>query len=151
MALHLTHHLPAPQATAASTLALTAEERTRTRHHFKTESGEEFYLALTRGTVLRQGDVLQTEDGKTSVQIVAKPEPVLTVTADTALDLLRAAYHLGNRHVPLEVTPDYLRLSPDAVLKSMLEHMGLYVTEAVLPFQPEVGAYRLEQSHAHPS
>jgi urease accessory protein len=72
---------------------------------------------------------------------VAKPEPVLTATAQNPLDLLRAAYHLGNRHIPLEIAATHLRLSPDPVLKSMLEHLGMEVREEISPFYPEMGAY----------
>lgn len=129
------------------TLCLTAEERTRSRHYFETEAGQGLYLRLPRGTVLRHGDVLQSAETNTLVGIQAKPEPVLTVTATTALDLVRAAYHLGNRHVPLEVTATYLRLSPDPVLKTMLHQMGLQVTEEVAAFEPEAGAY----GHTHAS
>ncbi|NJR39162.1 MAG: urease accessory protein UreE [Leptolyngbyaceae cyanobacterium CSU_1_4] len=121
------------------TLALTAEDRMRSRHHFES-GGQSFSLQLPRGTVLYHHDLLKAESGEL-VQIIAKPEPVITVTAKTFLDLLKAAYHLGNRHVPLEVTETYLRLSPDSVLKSMLEQLGVQVIEEILPFQPEMGAY----------
>lgn len=131
-------------ATASMTLALTADDRTRSRHRFETADGHALYLQLSRGTVLRNGDRLQSEDGLI-VEIIAKPEPVLTVTADTSLHLLQAAYHLGNRHVPLEITPTYLRLAPDPVLRDMLVHRGLHVIEEVQPFQPETGAY----GHSH--
>ncbi|MBW4651957.1 MAG: urease accessory protein UreE [Kaiparowitsia implicata GSE-PSE-MK54-09C] len=134
-------------------LALTADERTRSRHCFESE-GQAVYLQLPRGTVLQDGDVLMTETGDRTVQIVAKPEPVITVTAETPLQLLRAAYHLGNRHVPLEVTPGYLRLSPDSVLRAMLEQLGVQVSEGIAPFHPETGAYRHgaaadPESHSH--
>lgn len=129
------------------TLALTAEERTRSRYRFETSEGQVFYLHLPRGTVLYDGDLLRSHEDNSIVQIVAKPEPVLTVIAKTTLDLLRAAYHLGNRHVPLEIAPTYLRLSPDPVLKTMLEQMDMEVKADILPFQPEVGAYG--HHHAH--
>jgi urease accessory protein len=129
------------------TLALTAEDRVRSRHHFESD-GQSFSLQLPRGTVLYHNDLLKAESGEL-VQIIAKPEPVITVTAKTPLDLLRATYHLGNRHVPLEVSETYLRLSPDSVLKSMLEQLGVQVTEEILPFQPEMGAYSQGQSHDH--
>lgn len=146
--LTLTHRLPAEAAIAAHfTLALTAEERTRSRYQIERAEGEKVRLQLPRGTVLHHGDRLQTDTGDVIVQIVAKPEPVLTVTAQTALELVRAAYHLGNRHVAVEITLDYLRLSPDPVLKSMLEHLGLQVVEEVAALQPELGAYG--HSHAH--
>jgi urease accessory protein len=123
------------------TLVLTAEERTRSRHNFTTQEGQAVYLQLPRGTVLTAGDLLTNEAGNPIVQVLAAPEPVLTVTADNELDLLRAAYHLGNRHVALEITTQYLRLAPDPVLKSMLEKLGLHVVEEVVSFQPEMGAY----------
>ncbi|HBY78804.1 MAG TPA: urease accessory protein UreE, partial [Cyanobacteria bacterium UBA11148] len=94
-----------------------------------------------RGTVLNDGDLLQSETGDIVVRIVAKPEPVLTVTSQQPINLLRASYHLGNRHVPLEVAPNYLRLSPDPVLQTMLENLGVEVKAEVVPFQPEIGAY----------
>jgi len=128
--------------TVSFTLWLTAEERTRTRHRFEMPDGQDLYLRLPRGTVLNDGDLLQSEGGDVVIRIAAKPEPVLTVMSETPVDLLRASYHLGNRHVPLEVAPSYLRLSPDPVLQAMLERLGVEVKEEVLPFQPEIGAYR---------
>lgn len=145
--LTLTQHLPAdPDAVVSFTLALTAEERTKSRHRFETEDGQTVFLRLPRGTVLRDGDLLRSDDSNL-VRVSAKPEPVLTVTAIAFTDLLRAAYHLGNRHVPVELSATYLRLSPDPVLRTMLEQLGMEVKEAVLPFQPEIGAYG--HSHAH--
>jgi urease accessory protein len=90
---------------------------------------------------LADGDLLQSEAGDILVRITAKPEPVLTVTASDRLDLLRAAYHLGNRHIALEITTDYLRLSPDPVLQAMVEQLGLQVVAEIAPFHPEKGAY----------
>jgi urease accessory protein len=130
------------------TLALTAEERTRSRLHASTEEGQQVYLQLPRGLTLRDGDWLQAETGELA-QIHAKPEPVLTVTAQFPLSLLQAAYHLGNRHVPLEITSGHLRLSPDPVLQDLLRHRGLHVVEEMAPFQPEVGAYGSEGHHHH--
>ncbi|HEY9673273.1 MAG TPA: urease accessory protein UreE [Waterburya sp.] len=144
--LTLTQRLNADVTLSASfSLWLTAEERTRTRHRFETPEGKVIYLRLPRGTVLKDGDLLRSEEGDVVVKIAAKPEPVLTVTAYKPIDLLRAAYHLGNRHVPVEVAANYLRLSPDPVLQTMLEHLGVEVKEEVVPFQPESGAY----SHHH--
>jgi len=126
-------------------LSLTAEERSRSRHPFETDDGEAIYLHLPRGTTLREGDLLRAESGELA-QVRAKPEPVLTVTAERTIDLLQAAYHLGNRHVSLEITETYLRLSPDLVLQDLLNHRGLTVIEEIAPFQPETGAYG---HHAH--
>lgn len=146
----LTHRLPADAAAAVDlTLPLTADERTRSRHRFETVDGQAVYLHLPRGSVLRDGDRLQSEDGLVA-RILAKAEPVLTVTAPSPLELLQAAYHLGNRHVSLEITATYLRLSPDPVLQDLLRHRGLHVTEELQPFQPETGAYK-EAGHSHSS
>lgn len=81
------------------------------------------------------------------MRITAKPEPVLTVVAKTTIDLLKAAYHLGNRHVPVEITSAYLRLSPDPVLQVMLQQLGVEIKEEISPFQPEAGAYGHHHSH----
>ncbi|OCR01351.1 urease accessory protein UreE [Oscillatoriales cyanobacterium USR001] len=143
--LILTEKLPEnPDAIVSFALPLTAFERTRSRHRFELESGEVF-LRLARGTVLRDRDLLQSEDRKYLVRILAKPEPVLKAIASNQLLLMRAAYHLGNRHIPVEITSTYLRLSPDTVLQEMLTQMGLEVQEEIAPFQPEIGAY----GHSH--
>jgi urease accessory protein len=128
-------------------LALIAEDRTRSRHRFMTIEGEEINLQLQRGTVLREGDILADEHSQAIVYVVAKPEPVVTVTAKNALDFLRAAYHLGNRHIALEVTESYLRLTPDSVLEDMVLQMGLTITKETQPFQPESGAYHHHHDH----
>ncbi|MDB9309327.1 urease accessory protein UreE [Aphanizomenon sp. CS-733/32] len=127
------------------TLALTAEERTRSRHKFTLADGQEIFLRLARGTVLNDGDLLTDETESIYMRIIAKQEPVLTAYAEIPL-LLRAAYHLGNRHVPVEINSTYLRLSPDTVLAAMLIQLGLEIKEEVVPFQPELGAYG---NHSH--
>jgi len=126
---------------ANDSLSLDAEARSRPRQHLTLDSGEPCYLRLPRGTILQEGNCLRSEEGTSIIRIIAKPESVLTVKATQTEDLLKAAYHLGNRHVPLEITVDYLRLSPDPVLAKMLEQMGLTVMVEVTPFFPELGAY----------
>ena len=145
--LTFTERLPASKKniTISFTLALTAEERTRSRHRYQNSEGTTLYLRLPRGTVLQDGDLLRSLTKEVIIRIVAKPEPVLTVTSPTPVHLMRAAYHLGNRHVPLEVAPNYLRLSPDPVLQTMLEQLGVESKEEVVAFKPEIGAY----GHTH--
>lgn len=126
-------------------LSLTSEERKRSHFPFTTDDGTSIYLQIPRGTFLRDRELLEAETGGTILQIQAKPEPVLTIRAKNPLDLLRAAYHLGNRHVALEITPTCLRISPDPVLQKMLSQLQLDVTAEHHPFQPETGAY----SHHH--
>jgi urease accessory protein len=133
---HHHHHSSLPQI-----LSLTAAERTRSRHHFITDEQTPVYLQLPRGTTLQEGDLLASETDNILVRVAAKPELVVTVTSDDALNLLRAAYHLGNRHVSLEITPTYLRLTPDPVLEGMLTQLGLQVVAEIAPFCPQGGAY----------
>ena len=134
------HHHHA-HAQAHSILSLTASERTRSRHIFTTDDGIAVALQLPRGTTLQDGDLLASERSETIVRISAKPEPVITVISEDALTLLRAAYHLGNRHVSLEISPTYLRFSPDPVLEGMLVQLGLQIVSEVAPFYPQGGAY----------
>ena len=118
--------------------------------------GRELNVFLPRGSVLRGGDVLVAEDGSL-IRVKAAPQPVLVVTHcpdhGTPFDLLRAAYHLGNRHVPLELQPDRLLLEPDHVLADMLRAQHLVVTETSSAFEPEGGAYGASAGahagHAH--
>ena len=124
------------------TLALTAEERKRCRHRFTTLEGEIVYLHLPRGTVLQDGDLLQDYEETTLVRVSAKLEPVITVTTTNSKELLKAAYHLGNRHVPVEISTHYLRLAPDPVLQKMLEQLNFEVICDLQPFFPEQGAYK---------
>lgn len=122
------------------TLPLTAEERTRSRHRFDTADGAILFFQLPRGTVLQDQDYLEAET-REIIQIVAKQEAVVTVKSDSLHSLLQAAYHLGNRHVALEITVDYLRFLPDPVLENMLQQLGVTVLQEIAPFCPEQGAY----------
>ena len=131
-------------------IPLTADDRTRSRQRLELENSLIVFLQLPRGTVLQDGDVLRSTTGQHLAQITAKPEPVLTVTTSDPLKLLQAAYHLGNRHVPLEITSAYLRLTFDPVLAHLLEHLGVEAKQEMLPFQPEAGAYG-DHSNSHGS
>lgn len=142
----------------ASAVELDWDVRQKSRIEATDSLGRSLNVFLPRGTVLRGGDVLVAEDGSL-VRVKAAPQPVLVVThcADhgTPFDLLRAAYHLGNRHVPLELQPDRLLLEPDHVLADMLRLQHLIVTETASAFEPEGGAYgagggeRAGHAHAH--
>lgn len=133
-------------------IPLTADDRTRSRQRLELEDGQVVFLKLPRGSSLQDGDMLKGHSLPSQIlvimaQIIAKPEPVLSVTAMDPFKLLQAAYHLGNRHVPLEITPSYLRLAFDPVLAHLLQHLGVEVKQEILPFQPEAGAY----GHSHDS
>ncbi|WP_448533435.1 urease accessory protein UreE [Parathermosynechococcus lividus] len=145
--LTLTQRCSQPLAAARCLhLALTAEERCRSRLYCQSEEGQALYLKLSRGTILRPGEFVATDDGTVVAKILAKPEPTLRVKGADALSLLQAAYHLGNRHVPLEIHASHLRLAADPVLQTLLEQRGLTVTFEIAAFCPESGAY---SSHAH--
>jgi urease accessory protein len=122
-------------------LALTAEQRTRSRQSISLADGKSIDLRLPRGTYLNEGDLLQSEQSNYIARIIAQPESVITIYATHSFDLMRAAYHLGNRHVPVEITSDYLRISPDPVLQTMLINLGLEIQAEMAPFYPESGAY----------
>jgi len=127
----------------ASTLELDWDTRQRSRFDAVDSRGRHIGVFLPRGGAVRGGDVLVAEDGSL-IAVKAKAEPLLAVTVGARgapLGLLRAAYHLGNRHVPLEVTPTRLQLEPDHVLAEMLKRMGLVVETVEAPFEPEGGAY----------
>jgi urease accessory protein len=131
---------PLPDGRVAGELVLPFELRQRSRLRARLASGEDVALLLPRGTVLRNGDLLQADDGRT-VRVSAQAERVMHVECDSSLSLLRAAYHLGNRHVPLQIEPGWLRLAEDHVLGQMLARMGARVTLIDAPFEPEAGAY----------
>lgn len=128
----------------AATVELDWDVRQKSRFDATDSMGRTLGVFLPRGTVVRGGDVLVVEDGSL-LRVLAAPQPVLVVRAcaehGTPFDLLRAAYHLGNRHVALELKPDHLKLEPDHVLADMLRQQHLIVTEAAEAFEPEGGAY----------
>jgi urease accessory protein len=132
----------------APTLTLAFDDRRKSRLAATLDNGEEVALLLPRGTVLRDGDVLVADDGGL-VRVVAAPEAVLVVRAKDGLTLTRAAYHLGNRHTPVEVGADYLKLEYDPVLADMLKRIGASVDQVSMPFQPESGAYGGGHKHGH--
>ena len=132
----------------APTLTLDFDARRKSRLAATLDNGEEVALVLPRGTVLRDGDVLVAQDGAL-VRVIAAAEAVLMVTARDGLTLTRAAYHLGNRHTPVEVGADYLKLEYDPVLADMLKRIGAMVEQVTLPFQPESGAYGGGHKHGH--
>jgi urease accessory protein len=128
----------------APTVELDWDVRQKSRFDATDSQGRALGVFLPRGTVVRGGDVLVAEDGSL-VKVVAAAQTVLRITHcqahGTAFDLTRAAYHLGNRHVPIELKPDYLQIEPDHVLADMLRAMHLIVNETTAPFEPESGAY----------
>ncbi|MYZ53648.1 urease accessory protein UreE [Malikia spinosa] len=140
----------------APTLTLDWDLRQKSRFDCEDSEGRRIGVFLPRGTLLRGDDMLVTLDGSL-LRVVAAPQPLLRITHCPAhgspFDLLRAAYHLGNRHVPIELKPDHLKIEPDHVLADMLRQMHLIVAEACEAFEPEAGAYgehaTMGHSHGH--
>ena len=137
---------PSPPADAMLTLPF--EMRCRSRLLLRLDDGEEAGLFLERGAVLNDGDRLLGSDGRI-VQVIASAEEVYCVRPTAQCSLARAAYHLGNRHIPVQIGDDFLRIERDAVLRDMLMLAGASVVEEVAPFQPEPGAYGGGHRHGH--
>ena len=119
------------------------EERQRSRWQAKTTCEKPLAWFLPRGYLMADGDLLRAEDG-TLIRVIAAQEPVSEINSEQTQLLMRAAYHLGNRHVPLQIGLHFLRYQPDHVLDAMVEGLGLQVIRTDKPFHPENGAY-----HAH--
>ncbi len=134
-----------PRSEAIDTVVLDADERRRRRIVLTGEGGTNFLLDLAEVTALGDGDGLVLADG-TIVAVVAKPEPLIEAVASDAAALARLAWHLGNRHVELQVAGDTLRMRRDHVLEDMLRRLGARVTAISAAFEPERGAY----DHRHP-
>jgi urease accessory protein len=135
----------------ATTVELDWDVRQKSRFETTDSAGRQIGVFLPRGTVVRGGDVLVAEDGSL-IAVVSAPQSVLRITHcpqhGTPFDLTRAAYHLGNRHVPIELKPDHLKIEPDHVLAEMLRSMHLIVKAVAEPFEPESGAYA-SGGHVH--
>ncbi len=137
-----------PSDEAKVSLTLPYEERKKFRLRTTLDNGREVGLQLSRQGVLRGGDCLRAEDG-TVIQVRAGEEAVSTVVCADPLTMARACYHLGNRHVPLQISHGCLRYQQDHVLDDMVRQLGLSVTHEQAPFEPESGAYHAAGSHHH--
>ena len=145
--IYLTQRLDhAHRVTASVTLPI--DMRVKSRARVTLNDGREAGLMLPRGLLLRSGDLLTNEDGSEVIEVIAAPESVSVVRCADPFLLAKACYHLGNRHVPLQILPDELRYHHDHVLDAMLRQFSLEVMFAQLPFEPEAGAYASE-SHGH--
>ena len=118
-------------------LRLPFEQRQKSRLKTKLVSGEEVALLLPRGEILRGGDLVTASDGRV-IEVVAEPEKLLHIESDA---LAKLAYHLGNRHVPVQVGEGFLRIAADHVLEEMVQKLGAKVKQVQAPFEPEAGAY----------
>ncbi|MDI3238099.1 urease accessory protein UreE [Acinetobacter ursingii] len=129
------------------TLELSFDTRQKSRFRATLANGKDIGVDLPRTGILRSGSFIATNEGDI-LRIDAKPEQLMQVTAKTDFELLKAAYHLGNRHVPLMLTPYALYFEPDHVLAEMVEGLGLQVKKVEHAFEPESGAYA-QHNHDH--
>jgi urease accessory protein len=146
--LRVQRRAEAADGAASEVLALPYDQRKKSRLLARTQSGQEVAIVLERGSMLRDGDLLAAEGGVV-LRVTAAPESVSQVVSGDALLLARAAYHLGNRHVPLQIEAGELRYQHDHVLDGMVRELGLGVSVGMAGFQPEGGAYGRGHSHGH--
>jgi urease accessory protein len=137
-----------PPRTADARLLLPFELRSRSRFRAQLVGGEDVGVILARGQILRGGDLLLADDGRV-IEVAAANEILSTVHSAEPRALARAAYHLGNRHVALQIGSGWLRYCHDHVLDEMLQGLGLTVTVEQAPFEPEAGAYHADAGGAH--
>ena len=142
-----THQLPR-EIQANESAELTYDQRERSRVRVTMGNGEEIGIQLKVGSMLSHGDKLALQDGRV-VEVIAADESLHEVRAANLTQLARIAYHVGNRHVPLQVENDHLLMLPDHVLRAMVEGLGGVVADVRRGFQPESGAYG--HSHVHHS
>ncbi|EEZ2542742.1 urease accessory protein UreE [Escherichia coli] len=145
--LYLTRRVEIPAQTTAS-VTLPVDMRVKSRIKVTLNDGRQAGLLLPRGLLLRDGDILSNENGDEFIKVIAADEAVSVVRCADPFMLAKACWHLGNRHVPLQIMPGELRYHHDHVLDDMLRQFGLDVDFAHLPFEPEAGAYA-SKSHAH--
>ena len=129
----------------AGQLALTFDARQKSRQRARLVSGEEVAVKLPRGEILRGGDLVTASDGRV-IEVVALPEKLAHIEAD---ELLRVAYHLGNRHVPVQLGKSFLRIAADHVLEELARKLGARVSHVEAPFEPEGGAYHQHDEMGH--
>ena len=138
-----TIHRPAghwPKENAAGSLTLDFDARHRRRFRLTTDQGEDVLLELPKAVAMADGDALQLEDGRL-LKVRAAAEPVVEVRHKDPDQLMRLAWHLGNRHLPTEIRNQALRIRPDHVIEDMLHRFEADLVQVQAPFQPEGGAY----------
>jgi urease accessory protein len=133
---------------AADTVVLDFDDRHRRRMAMTGTRGLEFLLDLEHAVALRGGDALVLDDGRL-VEVVAAPEPLVEIRSPDPAHLVRVAWHLGNRHLPTQITARGLRIRRDHVIEAMVQGLGARIIEIEAPFDPEGGAYAAAEAHDH--
>jgi len=137
-----------PSGAQSETISLSFDERKRGRLKITTDNGNDAGIQIERGQVLRHGTVLTNSEGD-YLTILASNESVSTAKVEDATLFARGCYHLGNRHVPLQIGEGFLRFQEDYVLDDMLHGLGIHVQHEQAPFEPENGAYAPGTGHSH--
>ena len=145
--LKITEKLSTP-ATPVASLPLPFEKRQKSRLRVSLDDNQEVALMLERGSVLRHGDLLRADSGLI-IEVRAANEEVAVISTKDSFLLARACYHLGNRHIPLQIGEGWLCFKRDHVLEEMVQSLGLFVKHELFPFEPERGAYSGHSSHSH--
>tara|TARA_Y100001936_G_scaffold240853_1_gene275882 strand:- start:326 stop:790 length:465 start_codon:yes stop_codon:yes gene_type:complete len=145
--LKITEKLAAP-LTPSESLTLPFEKRQKSRLRVSLDNNQEAALMMERGSVLRHGELLRADNGLV-VEVRAANEEVAVISTEDSFLLARACYHLGNRHVPLQIGEGWLRIQRDHVLEEMVQSLGLFVKHECAPFEPESGAYSGHSNHSH--
>lgn len=135
-----------PAANANDRIALDYDARHRRRFRYTADAGTDFLLDLPRATVINDGDGLQLDDGRV-IAVAAAPEALIEITAASTTELVRLAWHIGNRHLPAQLSEDRILIREDHVIVAMLHGLGATTRTVSAPFTPESGAYA--NSHAH--
>ena len=144
-------HLPAgtwPAADERGQVLVDFDRRHRRRIVLTTAAGAELLVDLPQAARLRHGDGLLL-DGGGVIQVLARPEPLLGIHAHDAASLVRIAWHLGNRHLPVQMLGSHIRIRADHVIADMVRGLGGHVQDLEAPFDPEPGAYTPTPSHHH--
>jgi urease accessory protein len=144
-------HLPAgqwPHERSAGSLTLDFEARHRRRFRLTADQGDDILLDLPQAVAMADGDGLQLEDGRW-LKVLAAAEDIVEIRHKDALQLMRIAWHLGNRHLPTEIRGDVLCIRPDHVIENMLRGFGAEISKVQVAFQPEGGAYGHSHDHKH--
>lgn len=145
--LTITEKIDTPAKHSAS-LTLPFEKRQKSRLRVSLDNDQEVALILERGSVMRHGELLRADNGLI-IEIRAADEEVAVVLTEDSFLFARACYHLGNRHVPLQIGEGWLRIQRDHVLENMVQSLGLKVSHQLAPFEPESGAYSGHSNHSH--
>ncbi|CAA0122277.1 Urease accessory protein UreE [BD1-7 clade bacterium] len=148
--LNVTQKQSVPNGFADDSVMLDLDQRRKFRLKTQSRLGDEVRIFLDRDKPMQLGDTLVADCGKT-LKVVGKPEPLVVARANDAVTFARVCYHLGNRHLTVQINALELRFKPDHVIEELVESFGLALEHTDTVFEPEPGAYAQGSSHSHSS